>query len=359
MNKKNILLLLLIAFYMAACTDIVDKIDDTVLPDTETTQLLVLAEGSMNANNSTLAFYNLETSQKNLNYFMSVNSRGLGDTGNDMIKHGSKVYVVMSGSSIIEVTNANNGKSVKQIPMKTTDGSAKTPRFIVAYGSKVYVTSFDDTVTRIDTASLTIDGSITVGRDPEGIAIKNNKIYVANSGGLDFATGNYDNTVSVIDLQSFKEEKKIEVGMNPYKVYTDSQSDIYVSVRGNYVSELSSFKKINTSNGTVTTIDNISASEFIIVDNKAYFLEIDWGKPSVVKVYDCLNEKMITESFITDGTVIEDGYKINVDGVSGDVYINTSDYISAGDVFCYDKNGKFKFKLEDVGNNPGAIVFLE
>lgn len=39
-------------------------------------------------------------------------------------------------------------------------------------GKGVYVTSYDDTVTRIDTATLAIDGSVEVGRDPDGICIK-------------------------------------------------------------------------------------------------------------------------------------------------------------------------------------------
>ncbi len=72
--------------------------------------------------------------------------------------------------------------------MKTSTGESKQPRYAAAYGGKVYVTSYDDTVTRIDTATLAIDGSVKVGRDPDGICINNNKIYVANSGGLDFAT---------------------------------------------------------------------------------------------------------------------------------------------------------------------------
>jgi hypothetical protein len=54
------------------------------------------------------------------------------------------------------------------------------------------------------------------------------KIYVANSGGLDFQDANYDHTVSVIDLNSFEEIEQIEVGLNPYQVFADSQGDVYV-----------------------------------------------------------------------------------------------------------------------------------
>lgn len=358
MNKKIVLFILLIAAFFASCSDLEDIIDVSELPPLQTKKLLVLTEGGMGQNNSTLALFDLKSNNKDLDYFQTSNNRGLGDTGNDILKYGSKIYIVINGSSVIEIVNAENGKSLKQIPMKTADSKAKQPRYIAAYGGKVYVTSFDDSVTRIDTTSLSIDGSLVVGQDPEGLCIKNNKMYVANSGGLNFLTGNYDKTVSVIDLQNFKEEKKIEVGMNPHKVYADSQGEIYVNIRGNYTSEPAAFKKINPVTGVVTTIENVVATEFVLVNDKVYILLNEWGKPSVVKVYDCLSETLITETFITDETVIENGYKIYVDAFSGDVYVNTSDYVSAGDIYCFDKNGKLKFKLDNVGLNPGGLVFL-
>ena len=41
------------------------------------------------------------------------------------------------------------------------------------------------------------------------MAIVGDKLYVANSGG--YRVPNYDRTVSVIDLKTFTEEKKIDV----------------------------------------------------------------------------------------------------------------------------------------------------
>jgi YVTN family beta-propeller protein len=218
----------------------------------------------------------------------------------------------------------------------------------------VYVTSYDDTVTRIDTATLAIDGSVEVGRDPDGICIKNNKIYVANSGGLDFATKNYDKTVSVINLQNFTVEKTIKVGTNPYQVFADSEGDVYVTTRGNYADIAPTFKKISP-NYEVTAINNVQVSEFTIVNDKAYILYNEWEKPSLVKVFDCQTEKVVTENFIVDKTLNVNGYKIAADAY---VYVTTTDYITSGNVFCFDKTGKLKFKLESVGMNPNKVIFL-
>jgi YVTN family beta-propeller protein len=276
-----------------------------------------------------------------------------------MIKYGSKIYIVVNVSSTIEVINAATGKSLEQIKMKTADDKPKQPRYAAAYGGKVYVTSYDDTVTRIDTVSLTIDGSVAVGRDPEGICIKNGKIYVANSGGLDYP--NYDKTVSVIDLNSFEEIKQIEVGLNPYQVFADNQGDVYVNVRGNYDDIAPSFKKIKPSKDSyeVSTLTGVSISEFTIVNDKAYILHNDWGKESEVKVFDCKTEEVVTENFVTDGTSILNGYKITADAYSGDVYVTTSDYTTSGNVLCFDNKGECKFTLPSVGIGPNKIILLD
>jgi YVTN family beta-propeller protein len=363
MKKKNVCILVLLAALFAACSDSDIVIDPTDLPPSETQKILVLCEGIMNHDNSTLAFYDLKSKTTDLDYFTTVNKRGLGDTANDMIKYGSKIYIVVNVSSTIEVIDAATGKSVKQIEMKekTAEGKEinKQPRYAAAYGGKVYVTSYDDTVTRIDTVSLTIDGSVAVGRDPEGICIstKNRKIYVANSGGLDFQDANYDHTVSVIDLNSFEEIEQIEVGLNPYQVFADSQGDVYVSVRGDYADITPSFKKISPSY-EVSAIANLTVSEFTIVNDKAYILN-EWGKESVVKVFDCKTEKVVTDNFVTDGTAISNGYKITADAYSGDVYVTTSDYTTSGNVLCFDNKGECKFTLPSVGIDPNKIILLD
>ena len=356
--KKNLyLLLMFLAAFFAACDD-TDKIFDTTeVPPSQTNKLMILCEGSFDHNNSTLAYYDLSTKKIDLDYFKTVNGRGLGDTANDILKYGSKIYVVVNVSGSVEVLDAKSGRSIESIDMKTTSLESKQPRYAAAYGGKVYVTSFDDTVTRIDTVTLAIDGSVKVGRDPEGICIKNNKIYVANSGGLDYATGNYDTTVSIINLQNFTVEKTVEVGTNPYQVFADSEGDVYVTTRGNYADIAPAFKKIDT-NYKVTTINNVQVSEFTIVNDKAYILYNEWGNPSTIKVFDCNTEKVTAENFVTDGTSIPNGYKISADAYSGEVYVTTSDYSNFGNVFCFDKDGKFKFKLSGVGLGPNKVIFL-
>jgi YVTN family beta-propeller protein len=358
MNQKKLFfyLSLFAALFITACSD-TEEPTEIDLPR-EAKILLILNEGSWGQNNSTLARYDLETGDLDPDYFRSVNQRGLGDVGNDMILYGTKIYIAVNGSSTLEVVEAVTGKSIRQIPMETESGQAKQPRRVAAYDGKIYVTSFDDTVTRIDTASLMIDGSVTVGQDPEGIAIKGGKIYVANSGGLNWANG-YDNTVSVIDAITFTEEKKIEVGVNPFNLQADSQGDIYVFVMGNYGDISPALKRVNPATGAVEPILEVeSPVRFVISDNKAYIISRSYGNSYKVVVYDCLEEKLVSDIFVTDGTETDIIYNIAVDEYSGDLYLMETDYTIPGTVYCFDKEGKLKYSIPHIGLNPNTLVIL-
>ena len=363
MNPKKIFyyLSLLTALFIpltTACSDDDGPIDEE--PEQGSEALLILSEGTWNGNNSTLSLYDIETGEIIKDYFRDVNQRGLGDTGNHMIRYGSKIYVAVNISSTIEVVDAMTGKSLRQIAMKQGDGTAKQPRQIASHDGKVYVTSYDDTVTRIDTLSLQIDGTVEVGLDPEGIVIKNNKIWVANSGGLNYENG-YDNTVSVIDAVTFTEEKKIEVGTNPANLRADSQGNIYVSIIGNRNDILPAFKRINPASGAVTTIEEVTSPDrFVIWDNKAYIISGSYGNPYKVVVYDCLKEELLSDNFVTDGSELGIIYNIAADEKTGDIFLMEldTDYTAPGSVHCFSNEGKLKYTVPLVGINPTAVIVM-
>lgn len=353
MNKLFYYLLAVSLLLFISCSDDNSQIDIDSPKDSN--EVIILNEGGFNQNNSSLAKYNTSTNTYTREYFKRVNGRGLGDVGNDIILYGSKLYIVVNVSGTIEVVEATTGKSIKQISMKTEGGVSKQPRQITSHGGKVYVTSYDDTVTRIDTSSLNIDGSVLVGMDPDGIVAKNNKLYVANSGGL----SGFDNTLSIIDLTSFEVIQEIEVGVNPTNLDTDSKGNIYISALGNYFDVPAVFQKLNITTGEVETIEEISSpNKFLILDNKAYIIKGSYGNPYSVIVYDCLTNEVISNNFVSDGTEIDVINSISIDEITGDLFIMESDYIVPGSVYCFDKLGKLKYSIDAIGLNPTAVVVL-
>lgn len=353
----------LCAFFVlfAACDDMKDLPTPVDLPITpgETGQLYVLSEGLFNMNNSTLSLMNFGNRTMNTDFFLFRNNRGLGDTGNDMKAYGNKLWIVVNVSSQVEVLDLRSGISLKHIPFFNSTGVARQPRFITFEGSKAYVCSFDGTVERIDTSTMTIEASINVGRNPDGITAVNGKLYVSNSGGLDMP--NYDKTISVIDLRTFTETKKITVGINPYKLDVDSEGDVYAVLRGNNGNIKASMVKINSQTDEVAQIfDNLPAVNFCIHNDTAYLYNFDYTNNSYsIKTFDCRTEQLISDNFISDGTVLERPFAIYVHPKNGNVYLtDAKDYSTKGDLLCFTRKGKLLYKVASVGLNPNTILAL-
>lgn len=353
----TLICVLTLAITFSSCDDLLDKDkpDNTV---DETSAIYILSEGLYNLNNSSLALYDPENKELISDYFLSVNKRGLGDTANDMAIYGSKLYIVVNTSGCIEVVDINTGLSLKQIKVLDDTNSSRQPRYITFYQNKAYVCNFDGTVCRIDTASLEIDGNVSCGKNPDGICVAAGKLYVSNSGGLNYP--NYDNTVSVIDIAGFSEIKKITVDINPGKIMADSEGDVFVVSRGDYGENGYKFQKISSvSDELIKSYENIQALNFTINNDTAYIYNYDFNtNNSWIKTFDCKTEQIISENFIGNATQIETPYGIDVNPANGDVYItDAKSYIYFGNVFCFDRQGNLKFTLYDVGLNPNKVVF--
>lgn len=339
------------------------KKEDKVIqapPLAATKGVYVLSEGNFGANNSKLLYRDAATGAISGDFFSQQNptiTAGLGDSGNDMIIYGGKLYIVMNVSSNVTVLNAATATFIRQISLVNSTGN-RQPRFAVGAKGKVYVSSYDGTVTVIDTASLNITNVINVGANPEGIEVYGNYLYTANSGGFNPV---FDSTVSVVDLSTELEIKKIRVGINPQKIEANSQGDLYVSSFGNFGSITPSITVIN---GVTNTLKTTLSSEFSydhlrIHNDTAYFYN-NYGGAGTAKVYNTITNTIIRNEFVTDGTTISVPYGINIDEQNGDVYVaDAIDFSSSGRVTCFDRNGvrKFSFSVAP-GVNPNKILFV-
>jgi len=346
---KNIFLFACIVLF-SACDDMKDVPTPIDLPLTpgETGKLYVLCEGIFNMNNSTLSLLNFDNHTLNSNFFLFQNNRGLGDTGNDMKRYGNKLWIVVNVSSQVEVVDLKSGISIKRIPFFNSTNIARQPRFITFNGSKAYVCSFDGTVARIDTSSLNIEAITSAGRNPDGITVANGKLYVSNSGGLDLP--NYDNTVSVIDLKTFTEIKKITVGINPFKIEADNEGNVYVVSRGD--------NSNSQTDELVQTFSDLPAINFTIQNDTAYLYNFDYVSNSYwVKTFDCKTKQIISDNFISDGIILERPYGIYIHPSNGNVYLaDARNYTTKGDLFCFNRKGKLLYKIQNIGLNPSSIV---
>ena len=319
--------------------------------------IYVLNSGNMSNNNATLSMYDMKENSVTKDIFEVRNGRRLGDTGQDIIVYGSKMYISVSGESTIEVTDLG-AKSIKQI---STEGQ---PRYFVAHEGKIYVTYYNGYVARLDTASLTVEMKVQVGRNPEKLTVAGNTLYIANSGGLDYSTEvGYDKTVSVIDLSSFTETKKIEVVINPCDVVYDNIGSVYVVSFGNYMDVPNSLQKINTTTGEVSVVVDFNGTYLTTAGSTLYAMHSQyddyWNQVITYYSYDMASNKVLSDNFIGD-TEIATPYQINYDSAYESLFImaTSSDYVSDGDVYIFDKTNKFIDKFE-VGLNPMKAVYVK
>ena len=326
-----------------------------------TSTLLVLCSGMWNQNNSSLFRYSYETGTSVPDYFLAANSRGLGDTANDMGIYGSKLYIVVNESNTVEIIDRATGKSLKQLSMVDEENSARQPRSVAFYKNKAYVCSFDGTVARIDTTTLNIDGWVTCGRNPDDLCVQDGKLYVANSGGLDYMEPiGVDRTVSVVDLNTFSEVKKIDVGPNPGKILPGPGHSVYVVTRGALsTAEDYHLVKIDTSTDVCAEIYDVHLENFTVYENLAYLYRYDYTTSAVeIGVFNLSTGRMERENFITDGTKINTPSSIEVNPVSGNVYITDANaYMASSDILSFSPDGTLNGKLNRIGVSAICIAF--
>ncbi len=360
------LLLVLFVWLVQGCDDMEDRNEPVggggngSEPGTE--EIYILCEGLFNLNNSTLAHHSFYNGTTVTDYFRQINRRGLGDTANDMAIYGDRLYIVVNVSSQIEVIDLYTGTSIGQVSLLSDNGSSRQPRYIAFEGNKAYVCCYDGTVARIDITSLTVESYIRVGRNPDGICVQNGKLYVSNSGGLDAQAQGVDRTVSVINISTFKEIQRIEVGPNPGPIRADEYGYVYVAIRGENI-EKGEYQlvQIDAQTDAVTQVFDEKVLNFAVNDQLAYLsYTVSGTNESGIKVLNVHTGQIVRESFVTDGTVVHTPFSIQVNPFNGNVYLTDAyDYQVTGDVLCFNPQGELQFRIDNVGLNPNCVVFSD
>lgn len=320
--------------------------------------VFVLNQGSMSANlPGTLTYCDYAKGSATQSAFASANGGNvLGDTPQDALSYGTKLYVAVYQSNLIRVIDRSTLKILKDIRPTAEQGSQ--PRYLAAADGKVYASMYDGYAVRIDTASMAIDASVKVGPNPDGVAVYNGNLYVANSDGMNYLEG-YANgkTLSQIDLKSFTETRKIEVGLNPGAVAATETGLCFIT-RGNYSDIPTQMKRLK-SDGTAEVI--ATASLICSNANTVYFINAPWGGDPVSSV-----GKFDTTTGQTSYVSIEAfdfPAAIGVDPITGDIIITAynesygvADYSGPGYACRFNAQGQ-KVATYTVGVNPCALTF--
>ncbi len=353
---KRTAAVLLMYTIIVSCSDLGSGLRPEPTVDPATTGVYIMNSGMMDSNNSELTFFNIANNEVATNVFMGANGKRLGDSANDMIIYGSKMYIAVTGSAVVFVTDLN-GKLLGEVVLKGEGGNL-CPRQLTAAHGRVYVTYLEGYVGAIDTLEYKAVKS-QVGPYPEGIAFAANKLFVAITDGNNYP--NFQNKVQFLDPYSLNILGELEVAYNPQTFHKVSEEEMYLVCWGDYGMNPAALQKINPQTGEVVTIEGVAPTNMTIGANgKAYILssvyDDNWNQSIKYYVYDLSNDKLERE-FISSNE-IPNGYCIAADNVSGNIYIGTSDYISNGDIYIVSETGDILHSFDTGAINPYKVCFI-
>ncbi len=376
MKKIHFIYLLILFMSLSACRE--DEqifLSDSVqvaLPmvGTRIKGFYQLNEGNMGMNRASLDYFDYTTGHYTRDIFSERNPeivKELGDVGNDIKVYGQKVYAVINVSNLIVVFDVRTARRIKEIEVPNCRYLAfwKDKAYISSYAGPVQIAPNSEVgfVAEIDTASLEVTRKVSVGYQPEEMVVHNEKLYVANSGG--YRAPNYDRTVSVVDLETFKEKKKIDVAINLYRMAIDERGDIYVSSRGDYKNTPSNLYVIDSTTDEVKQCLDLPVGGMCVDGDKLYYYSVAYsmtsgGNKVTYGILDTRTKKQITDRIITDGTDedIMIPYGIAVNPETKEIFMSDAqNYVVTGFVYCFSPKGKLKWKTEG-GNIPGHFAFI-
>ena len=348
--------------------------------------MYLLNEGNMGSNKSTLDYLDLSAKDSTVHYYRNIYSErnpstvmALGDVGNDCQIYGSRLWLVINCSNKVEVVRADSAVRIGKVNIPNcryvtfNDGYAYVSSYVGSvYGGESQGTSVNSplgSVYKVDTLTLVKVDSCAVGYQPEEMAIVGQKLYVANSGGYQALTGQgYENTVSVVDLQTMRETDRIEVAPNLHHVKADRYNQLWVTARGNYTNETSTiWWLVPDANGRMQVGGHLdqSVSDLCIVGDSLYFYGSQWSELTMKNTvtYGIINVRthQVVSTSLSNAPEIDKirmPYGIIVNPLHRDFYLmDAKNYVSSGELLHFLPDGTFDWKVK-TGDIPAHAAFL-
>ena len=223
MNSNWIAYLLLSVTMLSACKkEDEPQIEEPFFED-YATGAYVVNEGAFQANNASVTHISNAGTVTNDVYYQ-VNGVELGDIFQSFATIGDRGFAVLNNSQKIEVVDLKTMENVGTI------AGLDYPRYLVASGNNTaYLSdgSFAGSLKIINTQTLAVTGSVSVGTGPNQLLARNNEIWVCNEGGFGL-----DSTISVVSTSSNSVVEVIEVGYRPADIVRDALGNVWVLCAG-------------------------------------------------------------------------------------------------------------------------------
>jgi DNA-binding beta-propeller fold protein YncE len=176
---------------------------------------------------------------------------------------------------------------------------------------------------------------------------------------------NYENTVSVIDLSTFTEVRRIAVAINLHRIRADRRGDLWVSSRGDYYGTPSRLYRIDAATGRCADTIPLAVSNFYLHGDSLYLYSTAWSYVTMSNevtygIIHTATREVVTRNFITDSATLplQTPYGLLVHPLTGDIYLTDArNYVSPGYLHCLDANGRLQWSVR-TGDIPAHFAPL-
>lgn len=341
-------------------------------------KLLVLNEGAF-PGASTLDVLDLSRQTYYADIFGQANpgvKQGLGNTGNDVIVAGDRIWLAMNASNNVVGINAKTFKLEVEIEILSPRSFAAddTYLYVTSYESAVYGSEYPviGTIYRIKLKDLRDFQTLRLGYQPEGVAIENGKIYVANSGGYNYV---HDNRVTVIDQSSFTYIKDYELPVTNLNMVRNSAGKIWVSTYGEstwtqdaggeWVQAVSAPMSLVSlsQDGSIKVVDGVHADKITECDGIVYALgnnaEMTGGWDYCLYKVNAETQKVETVHFAgTDLANVSYPYCILINQYTSDILIADASFSGDSTLWCFTSDYKLKWSVQ-TGVGTGHLYLYQ
>lgn len=370
--------------------EIVEGVDDS-----KAEGILILNSGGAGNNQTTLDYFDLQKGEYHRNVYAESNPTRiptLGDNGLDMAVHEEHLYISVNRSHRVEILNRYTFEHVASI-----EGINDCRYLAFDTLQHGYVTSYlapgrntatnpVGEVVRFSTDINTlgqITGRIPVGYQPEQMLVmEQSKMYVVNSGM--YNPPKFDNRLTEIDLKSFRAVSSLSIAPNIHRIGYPTDGLVWVGARGNLAGDSLGIYPLTKHKEDedvfyLVPMKDVSGKDkqksvrldFKVLEmaeaNPPYMyilegdIDLQTGRYADVKVkkIHALSKKV--EKFQLDATSeeLKSPISIAVDPTNGDVLIgDATNYNSSGMLYCFNRQGKFKWKVR-TGIIPIRIIVVE
>jgi YVTN family beta-propeller protein len=317
----------------------------------------ILNEGIWNQNNSSIDRIDLSSLKIFNNIYKIKNNEDLGDLANDLIIKGDTAIAIISTQNMIILFKTEDCS--KLISYKIP-GERLLRKCATYDNNKLLITDlYSNSLLVFNLLTGKVESEIEIGAAPEQLIVHKSLAYVVNSGYGDYLANHPKaSSVSIVDLNIYKEINNSKTGANPIEIIkNDKRNSFFIAYRnlpsikdtfgGLIEYNLDDYKLLNHWKLNVVSPRNS-------ISQDSLFFISDYGLSAI----NFNSNKII--NLLQNPNKFEKWYSIGVNSNNSYIYIgNAKNYQMEGELLIINRENnysKIDMKLK-TGVNPNKIEF--